>query len=382
MESVQETGWRGSKENSHTNPQSPKSTAAASPNCANDNGSLNRGIDKLEITEKDKEVQIEVKEIARQNSESSGMAQAKLTQPSTKKEPTNSSDVYEKDSKTEPEDSAPLTRKLTEEVRSIEEHRPNFIHRIWSYFPWSGSSSIKYSNGERGILQLYFMEPYISDIPNGGLTIRWDTTLQAIDQKHIVEELARDERRRRTSLVKQLAHLPDCEGFEIQQWLKELPRAAVLESVVRRTIKAEHNGIKMKKISSYRIIIRLLNDEEAKQLPIPWNFPRRRSMDSEIVIREQERPEVGDGPLGQAQYILSKRDMISGAPPRFSLDRPTFVKVHRSHLEPETLNVYRLPWVWDNVSSSRWCLHTRLQQLTRPTARSRLHHHQTMDSRL
>lgn len=358
MESAQETDWRGSKENGHTNPQSPKRIATDSPHRGDENYSLHRGVDAPEIAEESKKVQIEVKEIERQNSDSSGHAQGELGQSSMKKEPIESSNLHGKESKIQPEELAPVTRKLTEEAKSVREYRPNFVHRIWSCFPWSKSPSLSDSARGKGILQLYFMEPYISDIPNGGLTIKWDTTLQAIDQRHIVEELARDEHSRRTSLVKQLAHLPDCEGYEIQQWLKELPCAAVLESVVRRTIKAEHNGIKMKKISSYRIITRLLNDEEVKQLPIDRISLRRRSMDSEIFIRDRERPTVGDGPVGEPQYILSKRDMSGGPPPTFPLDRPTFVKVNRSHLDPETLNAYRLPWVWDKVSSSRSHSHT------------------------
>lgn len=30
--------------------------------------------------------------------------------------------------------------------------------------------------------------------------------------------------------------------------------------------------------------------------------------------------------------------------------RPTYIKVHRKHLSPETLDVYSLPWEWDDVS--------------------------------
>ncbi|KAI4214613.1 MAG: hypothetical protein LQ351_003030 [Letrouitia transgressa] len=33
------------------------------------------------------------------------------------------------------------------------------------------------------------------------------------------------------------------------------------------------------------------------------------------------------------------------------LRRPTFIKVHRKHLSPETLDAYDLPWEWDDVRS-------------------------------
>ena len=32
-----------------------------------------------------------------------------------------------------------------------------------------------------------------------------------------------------------------------------------------------------------------------------------------------------------------------------ALSRPTYVKVHRKHIDPETLDVYELPWEWDDV---------------------------------
>ena len=32
-----------------------------------------------------------------------------------------------------------------------------------------------------------------------------------------------------------------------------------------------------------------------------------------------------------------------------ALARPTFIKVHKKHLDPETLDVYELPWDWDEV---------------------------------
>ena len=35
------------------------------------------------------------------------------------------------------------------------------------------------------------------------------------------------------------------------------------------------------------------------------------------------------------------------------LSRPTYIKVHRKHLSPETLDVYNLPWEWDEVTQSQ-----------------------------
>ena len=39
------------------------------------------------------------------------------------------------------------------------------------------------------------------------------------------------------------------------------------------------------------------------------------------------------------------------------LTRPTYIKVHRKHVSPETLDEYHLPWEWDEVS----LLHHRMR---------------------
>jgi len=35
---------------------------------------------------------------------------------------------------------------------------------------------------------------------------------------------------------------------------------------------------------------------------------------------------------------------------RVDVNRPTYIRVHRSHLCPDTLDAYNLPWEWDSVS--------------------------------
>lgn len=72
-----------------------------------------------------------------------------------------------------------------------------------------------------------------------------------------------------------------------------------------------------------------------------------------------------------------------------NLSKPTYLKVHRKHLSPDTLDAYDLPWEWDEVSFSstpfpfqpiveRPCAEV-CKLLTGVTARRELHCHQTMD---
>lgn len=44
----------------------------------------------------------------------------------------------------------------------------------------------------------------------------------------------------------------------------------------------------------------------------------------------------------------------SGQRKKINLSRPTYIKVHRKHLSPETLDEYELPWEWDTVSLLRF----------------------------
>lgn len=70
-----------------------------------------------------------------------------------------------------------------------------------------------------------------------------------------------------------------------------------------------------------------------------------------------------------------------------TLTRPTFIKVNRKHLDPYTLDLYELPWEWDEVSPPLYVqLHLSFAQRWRLTssvsaARLQLHHHQAMDPR-
>ena len=41
------------------------------------------------------------------------------------------------------------------------------------------------------------------------------------------------------------------------------------------------------------------------------------------------------------------------------LTRPTYIKVHRKHVSPETLDEYNLPWEWDEVSILRCPINCR-----------------------
>ena len=51
----------------------------------------------------------------------------------------------------------------------------------------------------------------------------------------------------------------------------------------------------------------------------------------------------------------SKPEQVGQQTHDASPPRPSFLKVHRKHLDPETLNTYELPWKWDEVSRCWYC---------------------------
>jgi hypothetical protein len=73
----------------------------------------------------------------------------------------------------------------------------------------------------------------------------------------------------------------------------------------------------------------------------------------ERMIKKAEKKEKGGGDWGESSGSGHKHQpqptvVTSGV---LALNRPTFIKVHRKHIDPDTLDFYQLPWEWDPASS-------------------------------
>ncbi|KAL8817566.1 MAG: hypothetical protein Q9223_003629 [Gallowayella weberi] len=55
-------------------------------------------------------------------------------------------------------------------------------------------------------------------------------------------------------------------------------------------------------------------------------------------------PHALSGQAGAIERINTQMNVVN-------LNRPTYIKVHRKHLSPDTLDAYDLPWEWDDVSN-------------------------------
>lgn len=75
----------------------------------------------------------------------------------------------------------------------------------------------------------------------------------------------------------------------------------------------------------------------------------------EIMIKDAEKKKKhGHNP--QSPHALGGHEgamvRLTESTKIVDLNRPTYIKVHRKHLSPDTLDAYDLPWEWDDVSSS------------------------------
>jgi hypothetical protein len=60
------------------------------------------------------------------------------------------------------------------------------------------------------------------------------------------------------------------------------------------------------------------------------------------------------------------------------MTKTTFVKVHRRHILPETLDAYHPPWEWDEVSVPQNAVIEYLVKILM-SARRKLYYHQAVD---
>lgn len=72
---------------------------------------------------------------------------------------------------------------------------------------------------------------------------------------------------------------------------------------------------------------------------------KKEKEEADRLFRERVKKEFGYSEE-HIEAILTK----AKKPKAKALSRPTYIKVHKKHLSPETLDAYKLPWEWDDVS--------------------------------
>ena len=181
---------------------------------------------------------------------------------------------------------------------------------------------------------------------------------QGITQQDIVEEMALDQRRGRLSVIEQRTKLYPEEDERISNWLRGLPFEAELISIKRMVSNITYNGMVIRKVHSTRFIVKVISERNHDMsLDPPLGFGgfgreplRNASLENGLFgsVPAGNAP-LGNAPLGNGLFgsVPQGNGLFGNA---LSLSRPTYIKVHRKHIEPETLNFYKLPWEGDDVS--------------------------------
>ena len=193
--------------------------------------------------------------------------------------------------------------------------------------------------------------------------------MQEMEQNDLESELAHDRRRGQPSLAEQLTTLSSDEDQRIQDLLFDLDCEAVLVSVRRTCTEIKYEGMIFRNIPIVRFIIRL----EGAVPKGDSSITAAETNKSEIKQQETNKKEDTIDASQEKTKEASGSGKVSGEPiesgssegnkdsPRFDRGRPTYIRVHRKHLSPETLNDYHLPWEWDFVSTSLPCVRVRLR---------------------
>ena len=123
--------------------------------------------------------------------------------------------------------------------------------------------------------------------------------------------------------------------YEEQRMLDEAKRAKEAEKLeaLKRLAIEEHNA----KVLEEDLKRKKKKEEEDKAFQQRMRETLAKAGYSEESIEKTLNGKGDNGDKGQGKKIMD-------------LTRPTYIKVHRKHLSPDTLDLYELPWEWDDVS--------------------------------
>ena len=168
---------------------------------------------------------------------------------------------------------------------------------------------------------------------------------------------------------RKMKKLEELEKKEEQEALRaRYEEERIIAEAKKAKRKKEEEEFKKKAIEEYELkkAERKKEEEEAKKRAIE-EYERKKA--EEKARKEKERKEMDEEferrvkkTFGQVGYDEESIDKLLEKAEKggkghhkekdnriMDLRRPTFVKVHRKHISPETLDEYDLPWQWDTV---------------------------------
>lgn len=205
-------------------------------------------------------------------------------------------------------------------------------------------------------------ERHESRSPSPYFDLDMERKLRKLEDLEKKEEEARQRKRYEEELL-----VKDAEKAARKKREEELTKAAIAEyNLKQREKEAKEKKEKDDLIAEYNLKQKEKEAKEKKEkdaLIAEYNAKQKEKAEKEKKEKEEaekafrERVKATFGKAGYSdksiERILEKeKGGNSGQMKIMDLTRPTYIKVHRKHLSPDTLDAYDLPWEWDDVSLS------------------------------
>ncbi|KAL8647583.1 MAG: hypothetical protein Q9210_005475 [Variospora velana] len=187
------------------------------------------------------------------------------------------------------------------------------------------------------VLDLFLAKPTIRDI-NDGILLTWvilSTQMQKVD---IEKQLSKDQEQGLPPIVEVYEDLSLYEHEAIRTRTANAGPGTSLVSLKRTHADIMHRGILFKGIPSLQFVLMTDMNEQKNE------DRRLRARLNDIYSAQGYSDERIESMIKDGE-----RERRKGQPTQpVDLARPTYIRVHRKWIEPDTLDAYDLPWEWDD----------------------------------
>ena len=161
---------------------------------------------------------------------------------------------------------------------------------------------------ERKVLYLYLVKPVIRE-DYEGICLTWIVRKVPVQQADILKHLSRDQEESFPQVIEAYQELLAHEHKAINLKVRAAGSGASVISLKRSHVDISHHGIFFNGVPVLQFILM---------------SHTKKGIEPMITVKESME--------------------------EIDLARPTYFKVHREYLSPDTLDAYGLPWTWDQVS--------------------------------
>lgn len=189
------------------------------------------------------------------------------------------------------------------------------------------------------VLDLFLAKPMLRDI-HDGILLTWSILSTQTQKADIEKQLSKDQEQGLPSVVEVYKDLSLYEHEAIGTRTANAGPGTSLVSLKRTYVDLTHRGILFKGVPSLQFVLMTdMNEQKHED-----RKPRGRLND---IYSAQGYSDEGI----QKMSKVDERERRKGQPMQpVDWVRPTYIRVHRKWIEPETLDAYDLPWEWEDVS--------------------------------